>query len=77
MVMAAVTRPRHVNCRVLIASQEKATHEQAKVLKSSRTASVTKEKAIIEDHNTSSRRVLVRNQVHTMSSGPSRRGSGH
>ncbi|KAJ1403193.1 hypothetical protein SESBI_27468 [Sesbania bispinosa] len=75
-MVLAVTRPRLVNCRVLLSSTktEKITHEPVKEIQFLR-ASVTTEKVNTEDNM--SNRVLVENQVHTMASGPSRRGSGH
>lgn len=75
LMVLVVTRPNLVNCRVF-QSQEKVTHgELVKELKFPRRTSVMKEKAHIVDNI--SNRVLIGNQVHTMSSGPSRRGSGH
>ncbi|KAG4987771.1 hypothetical protein AAZX31_11G050700 [Glycine max] len=62
LMVLAVTMPSLVNCRVL-ASQEKAIHEPVK------------EKTSTEDNI--STRVLISSKVNTMSSGPSRRGSGH
>ncbi|KAL2348353.1 hypothetical protein Fmac_002353 [Flemingia macrophylla] len=72
MVLAMTSHILVVNCRVL-ASQKKATHEPLKDVIP--TTSVIKEKANTEDNVNA--RVLIDSQFHTMSSGPSRRGSGH
>jgi len=66
--------PTLVNCRVL-ASQQNLTHHKPIKDQPQFTPSVTKEKANTED--TIRTRVLIEGQVNTMSSGPSRRGSGH
>ncbi|TKY55668.1 hypothetical protein E2542_SST20086 [Spatholobus suberectus] len=72
----AATRPSLVDCRVLPSPTytEKATHGPLKVLRFLRNLVMT-EKANTEDNI--SNRVLIENQFQTMSSGPSRRGSGH
>ncbi|KAJ1414503.1 hypothetical protein SESBI_18751 [Sesbania bispinosa] len=69
LVVLAVTRLSLVYCRVH-PSQEKATHEPVKGLKFPR-----KTKADARDNIKA--RVLIGSQVHTMSSGPSEKGSGH
>ncbi|KAK7331005.1 hypothetical protein VNO77_25214 [Canavalia gladiata] len=70
------TRPRLVDCRLLQSpiKTEKATHQPLKLLQFLWNSVIT-QKANTED--TISSRVLIENQYHTMSSGPSRRGSGH
>lgn len=73
MVLAMTLMPGLVNGRVL-ASQEKTTHEPFKDQLHFPT-SIMKEKANTEDNI--STRVLIGSEVNTMSSGPSRRGSGH
>lgn len=72
LMVLALTRPRLVNCRILPLpiKTEKDSHEPVKELPLLR-ASVTTKK------DNMSNRVLAENQVYTMSSGPSRRGSGH
>nr|KYP52435.1 hypothetical protein KK1_025740 [Cajanus cajan] len=72
LIVLAVTRPSLVvNCRVLKATH----HEPVKDLLQVPTTSAMKEKANTDDNI--STRVLIDGQVHAMSSGPSRRGSGH
>lgn len=61
VVLAVSTRP----------SLVKATHEHVKEVKfSRRTSIILNERANTKDH-------MIGSQVHTMSSGPSKRGSGH
>jgi len=67
--------PTLVNCRVL-APQQNLTHHKPIKDHPQFTPSVTKEKANTED-NIRTRLLIETQQVNTMSSGPSRRGSGH
>lgn len=68
MVLAMMTRPNAVNCRVYPSQLVKATHDEPVK---------EKEPKFKEKGNTIGNRVLIGSQVHTMSSGPSKRGSGH
>ncbi|KAL2333491.1 hypothetical protein Fmac_014704 [Flemingia macrophylla] len=72
LTVMAATRPSLVDSRPFPSPThtDKTTHEPLKVLRFL-TSLVMTEKANI------SNRVLTENQVHTMSSGPSRRGAGH
>ncbi|KAL5187360.1 hypothetical protein HKD37_05G013059 [Glycine soja] len=73
----AATRPGLVDCRVLPSPKntEKAPHEPLKVIRFLINL-VMAEKANTSEGNISNR-VLTENKFQTMSSGPSRRGSGH
>jgi hypothetical protein len=72
----AVTRPCFVDSRVLQSptKTEKITHEPIKELLHLK-PSMTTEK--VNNEYKMNNRILVDNQYHTMTSGPSRRGSGH
>jgi hypothetical protein len=72
----AVTGPCFVDSRVLQSPTniEKITHEPIKDLQHIK-ASMTTEK--VNNEYKMNNRILVDNQYHTMTSGPSRRGSGH
>ncbi|KAK7367580.1 hypothetical protein VNO80_09595 [Phaseolus coccineus] len=74
LTVLLLTMPTLVNCRVL-ASQQNLTHHKPIKDHPQFPPSVTKEKANTEDSIRT--RVLIESQVNTMSSGPSRRGSGH
>jgi len=77
LTVLAATRPSLVNCRVLSPQKntEKAPHEPLKVIRFLINL-VMAEKANTSEGNMSNR-VLAENKFQTMSSGPSRRGSGH
>ncbi|KAK7263201.1 hypothetical protein RJT34_30788 [Clitoria ternatea] len=77
LTVLAATGPRLIHCRVLPSptKTEKATLGHVKVLQFLRAFVTTTEKVNTEDNM--SNRVLIENQFQTMSSGPSRRGSGH
>lgn len=71
MIMLTLTRPRLASCR-LLASPAKEHH--ANVIHGG--ISVKEQKDKPAEENKSSR-VLIGGEVHTMASGPSRKGSGH
>ncbi|KAL4396552.1 hypothetical protein HN51_001053 [Arachis hypogaea] len=71
VLVVSVTRPRLVSSRTLPSPPPATTSKIEKKVNS-----VIKEKVQNVDDD-SSNRVLIEGQYHTMSSGPSRRGSGH
>ncbi|CAK8562483.1 unnamed protein product [Lathyrus sativus] len=73
----AATRPCFVSSRILQSptKTEKTSHEPIKDVQHLK-ASMTTEK-INTEYTMMKNRILVDSQFHTMTSGPSRRGSGH